>query len=58
MLKKFAYQLYEEYQKIKKEMQDKNVTENDGGFDRLNHRETANNQLENENKDEAGNIPF
>ena len=58
MLKKFAHQLYEEYQKILKEMQGKNIAENDGGFDRLNHRETANNQLENENKNEAGNIPF
>ena len=46
MLKKFAHQLYEEYQKILKEMQGKNIAENDGGFDRLNHRKFGLNHRE------------
>ena len=46
MLKKFAHQLHEEYQKILKEMQGKNIAENDGGFDRLNHRKFGLNHRE------------
>lgn len=49
MLRKFAHQLHEEYQKIKNEML--NQTEHETESDRV--------QRDGENtKDEAGNIPF